>query len=190
MASGIMRAPLDRKLGVKDQRGNMGTLVCEHVFVYAAEVTYGFIVLDPFVKAYGLLVDPVHDCLAVSTGLLPLALAFAFAVGFAPALAFALAFVGILIWASFCHHFSRTSSLLPCGLLYHICGTSLGTAPWYPWGFGHLWSVSEGMTPPWCVPPHVAAVGWPVARGTLFCTARVSRLLSTVMHPHARPPTS
>ena len=38
-----MKAPLDLGLEVKDQGGNAGTLICEHAYVYAADITNGFI---------------------------------------------------------------------------------------------------------------------------------------------------
>ena len=39
---GTMGALLDLGMEIKDQRGNAGTLICEHAYVYAAEVTNGF----------------------------------------------------------------------------------------------------------------------------------------------------
>ena len=59
-----MEALLDLVLEVNDQRGNAGTLICGHAYVYAPEVTNGFIIGYPLLKAYALQVDGVNNCLA------------------------------------------------------------------------------------------------------------------------------
>ena len=54
---------MDITVPVRNSSGLEELIHCQRAFVYAADVCGGLVVGYPFLKAYGLCVDPVADCL-------------------------------------------------------------------------------------------------------------------------------
>ena len=61
--AGSTGAVMDTTVPVEDHLGAVEHIQCQRAFVYAADAQGGLVAGYPFLKAYGLCVDPVADCL-------------------------------------------------------------------------------------------------------------------------------
>ena len=63
LEGGTQGAVVDLGIAIEGCDGGVVEVVCEGALVYMAEVQEQLIVGYPFCKTYGLIVDPVRDCL-------------------------------------------------------------------------------------------------------------------------------